>query len=533
MKRRVTAFLAVMLLITLLVPTPVDAQTVWVYTKNGKTLNLRDEYTNEVIGHIPYGTKLETDESKDAQTAAYVTYKGISGYAKWEFLIDHVPPAKKKAAATATPKPSADVQGEAYEPARDDEIEIKAVGAYIQLADPDGKGYGTKYSSVILDGSDDLFVCADIPKGKKIDYWVINGVKYEFNDTVKYFVLKNADQSFTFECVFTKAKSSTRLSAQEIQEARTGERLEVFTVNSQLCHLKKPESGRNGAGGWITYFDFTEDYQNRANGNWEDGGQVTIQVKTDIPKNQRLKGWKFDESEFYFNKPINTFFVRTLNTTITYEPIFSGKKASTKKTSKTVTEAPEPDEPEVTKKPSSKVTATPNSYNTRPKITPTPMIARRITPTPFRRGTGTVTRVTPTPTAAARRVTATPRRGIRPRVTASGRIVTATPTSYGRPSRVTATPASGRRPSTSVTATPASRPSTGGGSRPSSGGTVTRVTATPSSSSSGRRPSASVTATPSSSSGRPSSSGRRSGSGTVSRVTPTPTPAARRRIRFQ
>ena len=74
-------------MLCLLVPAlPVQAETWYVYTKNGKTLNLRDEYTNKVIGNIPYGTALEPDPGKSTEKAAYVTYKGISGFVKWEFL---------------------------------------------------------------------------------------------------------------------------------------------------------------------------------------------------------------------------------------------------------------------------------------------------------------------------------------------------------------------------------------------------------------------------------------------------------------
>ena len=89
-KRRLTALVAAVLLLTMVPMWPTGAQTVWVYTKNGKTLNLRDEYTNKVIGHIPYGTKLETDPSKDAQTAAYVTYKGVSGSIAFDATGDAV-----------------------------------------------------------------------------------------------------------------------------------------------------------------------------------------------------------------------------------------------------------------------------------------------------------------------------------------------------------------------------------------------------------------------------------------------------------
>lgn len=83
MKRLTAYFLALILLAAAL---PARAETWYVYTKNGKTLNLRDEYTNEVIGNIPYGTALEPDSGKSTEKAAYVTYKGVSGFVKWSFL---------------------------------------------------------------------------------------------------------------------------------------------------------------------------------------------------------------------------------------------------------------------------------------------------------------------------------------------------------------------------------------------------------------------------------------------------------------
>ncbi len=76
-----------------------SADTWYVYTQNGKTLNLRSEYTNEVIGHIPYGTALEPDMSRSTASQAYVTYKNISGYVKWSFLQRNQPVSRKQLAA--------------------------------------------------------------------------------------------------------------------------------------------------------------------------------------------------------------------------------------------------------------------------------------------------------------------------------------------------------------------------------------------------------------------------------------------------
>lgn len=56
------------------------AETWYVKTPNGKTVNMRDDRTGQVIGHIPYGTAVVSDDGESTELAAYVTYKGVSGY---------------------------------------------------------------------------------------------------------------------------------------------------------------------------------------------------------------------------------------------------------------------------------------------------------------------------------------------------------------------------------------------------------------------------------------------------------------------
>ena len=335
-------FFALFLILVFLIPAlPVQAETWYVYTKNGKTLNLRDEHTNKVIGNIPYGTALEPDMNKSTEVSAYVTYKGVSGFAKWEFLQREKPKARVR--ATATPRP--DASGTRYDggsagtpyqgQAQTGGYEISALGAYIQFAGSDKKGTGEKWETLRVSGSDNVVITADVPKGKKIDYWVINGVRYEFNETVKTIRLTKADSDFEFEVVYTNSDSRTLISPQSIQDARTGETLEIRTINAQLCHIK----GKNyGAGGWLKSFDFTDDYTNRASGEWEKGGQVTAKVKAVIPKNQKVRGWKFNETELYPNITVTNFIVRTLNAAMTYEPIFAAQTTA----KKTSTKAPNP-----------------------------------------------------------------------------------------------------------------------------------------------------------------------------------------------
>ena len=82
------------------------AETYYVYTANGKTLNLRSEVDNKVIANIPYGTALEPDEEKSTERAAYVTYKDKSGFVKWAYLVKDRPAAHVRTAAAPTMAPA-------------------------------------------------------------------------------------------------------------------------------------------------------------------------------------------------------------------------------------------------------------------------------------------------------------------------------------------------------------------------------------------------------------------------------------------
>ena len=76
MKKAVLLILAAVMLFLCCAASAADAW--YVKTPNGKTVNIRDEQTGEVIGHIPYGTAVyPTEES--TETVACVTYNGVTG----------------------------------------------------------------------------------------------------------------------------------------------------------------------------------------------------------------------------------------------------------------------------------------------------------------------------------------------------------------------------------------------------------------------------------------------------------------------
>ena len=144
----------------------------YVKTPDGKTVNIRDEKTNEVIGHIPYGTKVFSDPSKDAQTAAYVTYNGVSGFVNYRYLVKERPADYRKTESAAATEASLEpvTYGEGTHV-------ISVTGGVVQMTNKKGKATGTKYSAVRFDDPVTVAVTASVPKGKKIDYWLINGVK--------------------------------------------------------------------------------------------------------------------------------------------------------------------------------------------------------------------------------------------------------------------------------------------------------------------------------------------------------------------
>ncbi|MBQ9197684.1 MAG: hypothetical protein IJ157_10665 [Clostridia bacterium] len=338
------------------------ADTYYVNTPNGGTLNLRSAKDDSVIARIPNGTRLETDDNLSTEISAWVTYNGKSGYARWEFLSKSAPSGKsgsKNTKAQATPAPA---QQPAYgydTYAGEGDITITMYGGAVQYSS-NGKAYGDRYTAISYDYPQEVVLTADATP----EYWVINGTRYDFEPAVpKSIVLHNVWDSLTVEAVFRGGASFTQLSPDDIQAFRTGDQLIVQAIHSKLCHIT---ASGYGAGGWLDWFDFTDDYINRATNQWEQGGQVTTRIRATIPKGKKISYWRFDNMYLDFSTDVTQFVVRTLDVSMEYEPIFNGKISN-------ITAAPKPD-----------TTAAP-----RPVITPTPTMSFNndyvqhfITPTP-------------------------------------------------------------------------------------------------------------------------------------------------------
>ena len=443
--KRIACILAALMLLAVF---PAQADTWYVYTANGKTLNLRSPKDNSVIGNIPYGTRLETDDDLSTETAAYVTYGGKSGYVKWEFLVKDPPPARNSGSSVPSASGAAPTNLRPADGAG--AITIQAFGAYIEYA----AGATGKYSAVSYDTPREIKITADL-NGKRPAYWVIDGVRYDFEPTVpKTLTIDNAWDNMIVEAVTASSGSYTLLSPADIQAMRTGETLVARTINAKLCHLTAKD---NGKGGWMDAFDFTYDYLNLATNKWEAGGQLTTRVRATVPKNKKIVYWKFDETHMKFSTDVTQFIVRTLNVSKTYEPIFNGSSAARVSPAPT-SSLPNGGTPLFTSRPGESYT-----YST---ATPAPVT---------RPSTGTATNTRPSTATATVAPTATPAPVTRPSTNTRPSTGTGTNT---RPSTGTGTIA---RPSTATaTPAPATRPSTGTetNARPSTAATVYTVSCT-------------------------------------------------------
>ena len=318
---KLSRLLAVLMALLFLALTA-QADTWYVYTENGKTLNLRSPANKAVIGNIPYGTRLETDNQLSTETAAYVTWAGFSGFVNWSGLVKDPPPERdgRRTPPQATPIPQTETllptDGEGV-------ITLQALGAYIEYT---SKKAG-KYSAVSFDKPVKVKITADVPRNKTIEYWVIDGIRYDFKPKVPTsFTLENVTDNMIVEAVIKGKTTQTLFSADAIQQIRTGDTLEVKTVNAKLSHVKKDLTA---SGGWITNFDFTEDYTNKATKKKEAGGQVTVRIKATVPKGKKINYWKFDSVKIDFDKAVTEMVVHMLNVSKTYEPVFGTTASKT------------------------------------------------------------------------------------------------------------------------------------------------------------------------------------------------------------
>ena len=264
----------------------------------------------------------------------YLTFTA-NGNTVVEAVIGSAGASTETPVAAATAAPAAAPEAEKPK----NEVKVKAIGATIQYLNASGIGSGSTYTSV--DFTDDwknpvtgrteaggvgaCKITADNPHSSSIDYWVIDGVRYYFSNTVKSLNITNLTQSMTIECVYKGKRSTTLGVSSYMKKPAAGERLIVQCGNAKMRHVKNTSTNDATI---FTEFDFTDTYVNEASGAKVKGGTIDLKVTANIADAKagtKVKSWEIDGAKIIFSTDITYMVVQGLNTSKTYVAHYDGE----------------------------------------------------------------------------------------------------------------------------------------------------------------------------------------------------------------
>ncbi|MBR5751309.1 MAG: hypothetical protein IKX84_02880 [Clostridia bacterium] len=284
---------------------------------------IADDLENPVVWKV-------NGQAVEGENRFYLVFT-VKGNAVVEAVKASDEPAAPEPTAETTPVPETTPEP-APEPAEEKPpVVIKAIGATLQYLNGDGIGDGQTYTE--LDFTEDyrnpltgrrckggvaaFKVTADNPHSDAIDYWVFNGVRYNFMTAVRFITVGNLKESLTIEVVYKNKKSTTRLTQDEIQAARTGEQLIVKGINAKVSLVK---NNYTRIGPYYSSIDFTEDYKNPETHRTIKGGSIDAKIvaNIDTQKLEKVTYWSFNQVTVVLGSNVNTFSVHGLNRSMTY-----------------------------------------------------------------------------------------------------------------------------------------------------------------------------------------------------------------------
>lgn len=212
-------------------------------------------------------------------------------------------------------------------------VVIKSVGATLQLLDSAGNPGGEKVTELdFTNGLDNpvsgeteqagfasFRVTADDPHNGKIAYWVINGTKFTFNNTVKYITVLGLNESMTFEVVYNYSSPTTMGQYPEADG-----RLIASVHNAKMRFVDGSRTG----GELLNELDFTDSYKNAASGEVCPGGKVNLKVYFDGSETTIVQYWQIDGAVFLFNSEIRAMYLRDLGQSMDFVCCYKGAPAS-------------------------------------------------------------------------------------------------------------------------------------------------------------------------------------------------------------
>ena len=221
---------------------------------------------------------------------------------------------------------------------------LRTVNCYLQLLTDKHNASGSKYTEFDFEdtyynpvtksycpaGTLSCYVTAVVPKKAQIDYWLINGVKYQFpeNNIVKFRILE-LNEATTIEPVF-KGFSPSNLyprpaAAQELEKIVRPMMMHCINCWSQFMNVSGSPSGQE-----YTEFDFDQIYTNPVTRRKLPGGLLDIFISTKLPRGCTVDTWIINDVMYQFPQLVLKFRVLGLNEDTTYEVRFRGMATATR-----------------------------------------------------------------------------------------------------------------------------------------------------------------------------------------------------------
>ena len=214
---------------------------------------------------------------------------------------------------------------------------LRTVNCFFQLLTKNNNASGTKYTEFDFEdayyspvtntycpaGTLSCYVTAVIPRKGEVDYWLINGVKYQFPDNlVVKFRLVDLNEATTIEPVF-KGMSPTEEFARPF-EARELEQQIPQVMKCINCWGQFMNASGKPAGQQYTEFDFEKDYTNPVTRKKLPGGLLDNYIATKLPRGCTVESWIINDVKYQFPGTVLHFRVMGLDEGTTYEVRFRG-----------------------------------------------------------------------------------------------------------------------------------------------------------------------------------------------------------------
>ena len=221
---------------------------------------------------------------------------------------------------------------------------LRTVNCYLQLLTKSNNASGDKYKEFDFEeayynpvtkaycpaGTLSCYVTAVIPKKAQVDYWLINGVKYQFpaNKITKFRIL-DLNEATTIEPVF-KGKTPTNANARpaiarELEKQVLPRMMHCINCWGQFMNASGKPSGKE-----YTEFNFDQTFTNPVTGKSLPGGLLDIYIATKEPRGQTVETWIINNVKYQFPQHVIQFRVLGLDEDTTYEVRFRNASSPTR-----------------------------------------------------------------------------------------------------------------------------------------------------------------------------------------------------------